>query len=253
MNHKIKTQRTEGFTIIELVLAMTLISLLLLGIAMTIVQIANIYNHGMIVKEVNQTSRSVGDELTAALRTNGSFSTDPSANRYVQKPWGGRLCIGQYSYIWNYGKAVNDGDTRRNTFASPVTAGTGLNLVKKADGSRSYEIGFVKVPDSGGNYCTPNGSGVYPPIDSTIATELLKTGNHSLVFHDFTVVSTSTAKDTLSNQQLYSFSYVIGTSDFEALDDTQTTCKTPGQSGADPNYCSVEKFTLVLRSLSGVN
>jgi len=252
MNHEVKMQQRQGFTLIELMLAMTLISLLLLGIAMTIVQVANIYNHGMITKEVNLTSRTIGDELTSSLRTNGSFSTDTSANRYVNKSWGGRLCAGQYSYIWNYGKALSSLESNRNKYATSST-NSGGNRVVQSNGSVRYEISFVKVADGGGVYCTPNGDGKYPDVDPAGATELLKTGNHSLVLHDFDVTSTATAKDTLSNQQLYRFSYVVGTSDIAALNSSQTTCKGPGESGADPNYCSVEQFGLVLRAVGGVN
>lgn len=253
MNHELNNQQNKGFTIIELVLAMTLISLLLLGIAMTIVQIANIYNHGMIAKEVNQTSRALGDELTSALRTNGSFSTDPVAHRYVSTTSGGRLCVGQYSYIWNYAKALNSLDTNRNKFLSSAPSNPGTNRVKLSNGSFGYEISFVKLPDGDGAYCTPNGSGAYPDVNPADAVELLKTGNHSLGLHAFSVVSTPTAQDSLSNQQLYRFVYTIGTSDLAALNTTQTACRVPGETGADPNYCSIEQFTLVLRAVGGVN
>ena len=253
MNHEVNTQHSKGFTIIELVLAMTLISLLLLGIAMTIVQIANIYNHGMIAKEVNQTSRSLGDELTSALRTNGSFSTDVTAHRYVGgKEWGGRLCVGQYSYIWNYGTALKSLNPNRNKFLTLTASNSGLNR-GAVSGASTYEISFVKIPDGGGAYCTPGGSGAYPDVDPTKAVELLKTGNHSLALHAFSVLSTPTAQDSLSSQQLYHFSYTIGTSDLAALNDNQTKCKEPSEAGSDPNYCSVEQFTLVLRAVGGVN
>ena len=96
-------QRIKGFTIIELLLAMTFISALLLAIALTIVQVANIYNRGIILKEVNQTSRAISDELESSLRSSSTFSTEADDKRYVNNQWGGRMCLGQYSYIWNYG------------------------------------------------------------------------------------------------------------------------------------------------------
>ena len=252
MNHAANTHPTtrRGFTIIELMLAMTFISILLLAIAMTIVQIANIYNKGMIVKELNITSRSINDELTAAIRSSGSFSLDTTAHRYVNNAWGGRLCVGQYSYIWNYGSALSAVDTNRNQYTSPNTGG---NIVKDASGTIRYEIGLVKAPDSGGAYCTPDGSGRYPSISPTNAVELLKSGDHGLVLHSFGINTAATAKDTVSGQQLYTFSYTLGTGDLDAINAAKTACKGPGEVGADLNYCAVQQFGLVLRVVSGVN
>lgn len=205
MNHVVNTdinngarQRQSGFTLIELLLAMTFISVLLLTIALTIVQIANIYNRGIILKEVNQTSRSLSDELDGAMRSSSTFSIEPSARRYVSNQWGGRMCLGQYSYVWNYGTALDSVSSNRNQYSGPNTSG---NSVIDANGTTRYEISFVKVPDAGGVYCMPNGSGAYPKINPAEAVELLRTGDHSLAIHAFDVVSNPTAKDALSSQQ----------------------------------------------------
>lgn len=239
-----------GFTLIELMLAMTFISILLLTIALTIVQIANIYNHGGILKEMNQTSRSITEELDGAFRSSSKFSTDPAANRYVSNTWGGRLCSGQYSYIWNYGKSLSDQSTNRNQYSGFNNDG---NIIKTAGSPTRSEISFVKAPDSGGSYCVPGSGGKYPLINPTGAIELLRSGDHGLVLHSFRIDSAPTAQDSLSGQQLYKITFNLGTHDVTALDSTLTACKAPGQTGADPNYCAVEQFTIVLRVVSGVN
>jgi len=229
---------------------MTFIAVLLLTIAMTIVQIANIYNKGQLSKEIDQTSRDINQELDRAMRSSGTFSTDTTANKYVNKPWGGRLCMGTYSYAWNYGTAIDAVSTDRNQYSSVNTAG----LAVRSGGVTRYDIGFVKVPDSGGSLCVANATtGKYPNINPLNAVEMLRAGDHSLVLHTFVV--SSPAKDLASNQQLYKISYTLGTSRIEAMNVTPTeaTCKIPGTTGADPNYCSVQKFTIVLRVVSGVN
>lgn len=248
MNHEVKTR---GFTLIELMLAMTFISILLLTIALTIVQIANIYNRGTITKELNASSRSISTDLDHTLRASGSFSLEPAANRYVSKTWGGRLCTGQYSYIWNYGSALSSLDPSRNQYSGPATAG---NTVVTG-GITRYEISLVKAPDAGAIYCTPNGSGGYPNVSPVGAVELLRTGDHGLVLHYFDVTTAPTAKDVLSSQELYKMTYVLGTNDLDALTGAtdQLACKGPGEDGADLNYCDVQKFTIVLRVVSGVN
>jgi prepilin-type N-terminal cleavage/methylation domain-containing protein len=247
MNHKVKQ---DGFTLIELLLAMTFISVLLLTIAMTIVQIANIYNRGIILKEVNATSRALGDELDSATRSSSTFSIDPAAKRYVTNAWGGRMCLGQYTYVWNYGSALASVNSNRNQYSGPNTSG---NSVIDSNGTTRYEISFVKAPDSGGAYCIPDGNGKYPNINPVGAVELLRSGDHSLAIHAFSVVSSSTSKDALSAQQLYKITYTLGTSDLNALTSDQSACKPPSSSGSDLNYCAVQQFTLVLRVVSGVN
>ena len=258
------TQKSHGFTIIELLLAMTFVSMLLLAIAMTIVQIANTYNKGMILKEVNQVSRSLGEELARAMRSSSTFSNDPAARRYVNNAWGGRLCMGQYSYIWNYGTALSEVNTNRNQYSSPNMDG---NKVTDGSGTR-YEITFVKAPDTGGTYCIADASsGKYPNINPVGAVELMKSGDHTLAIHAFGLDSAATAKDTLSSQQIYKVSYTIGTDKVNAITSNPGICnvpggsgptavyccKPPGQPGSDLNYCEVQKFTVVLRVVSGVN
>lgn len=249
MNH-VDNQKNKGFTLVELLLAMTFISALLLAIAMTIVQIANTYNHGMIIKDVNQTARALTTELDLAVRSSSSFSTAPADHQYVSSPWGGRLCMGQYSYVWNYAKALSSVNPNRNMYSSINMAG---NIVHDGVNTRS-EISFVKILDPAGSYCVPDGSGNYPNVSPTNATELLRSGDHSLGIHAFTIAPPlASTKDSLSAQALYQFSFTLGTSDINALNADQSRCKAPNVAGSDPNYCSVEQFAIVLRAVSGVN
>jgi len=255
MNHVDKRKKEQGFTLIELSLALAFIAILLLTIALTIIQIATIYNRGSITKELNTTSRALDTELSLALRSSGGFSLEPSASRYVPSAEGGRLCLGQYSYIWNYGRALSEVKSTRNMYVTGSVV-TGGNIVTK-DGATRYEIGFVKVPDSSNAYCTPDGQGRYKAVVPTNATELLRTGDHGLVLHSLKVETTTTAKDKQSGQQLYRISYTLGTDKIGALNGNATTpptkCLEPGQPGADFNYCAIQQFTLVLRVVSGFN
>lgn len=231
-----RAAKQNGFTLIELLLAMTFISVLLLAIAMTILQIANIYNRGIILKDINQVSRDLGDEFDQAMRASGSFSLETSAQRYVNHDAGGRLCLGQYSYIWNYGEAVAENNP---------------DLNKYTDGS---VMALAKVPDSGATYCVLNTvTGDYPDVATTGAVELLDAGDHSLALHRLDISSSTAATDQASGQQLYQVVYTLGTTDLDALNDTQTACKAPNQAGADLNYCAIQQFTLVLRVANGVN
>ena len=241
MNH---ANKRYGFTIIELVIAMGFVSVLLIAIAMTVIQIGNIYNRGITLKDVNQAGRSLTSELLRSINQSAPFLL---SNRYVQQNWGGRLCLGQYSYIWNYGKALTPPlDSNRNVFSDSVN-----------------EIRFVKVLDPNASYCTKSVVGDYIDVLSSEAVELLNVGQHNLAIHDFIITTTlddpstplvneNTTGDSKTGQQLYSIVFTIGTNDQLALDfsDGLIVCKPPSETaeGADPSYCSINQFNILARS-----
>jgi len=249
MNHVAKKQ--QGFTIIELTLAMTFISFLLLGIALTIIQISAIYNSGVTTKEINQLSRGINDDLNRNIPSAGSLTL---ASDYVlipnaTNPVGGRLCLGSYSYIWNYAKTA------------PGTAGFTMYTAAPDGRKPADQIRLIRVPDPGALYCLKNAGALVHPnirsVDTPLAIDLLKTGDHELGIHDFSVITPpASAIDSTTGQQLYSISYIIGTTKMVALNapvPAQTTCIAAGLPNADPLYCNVQQFNLVLRVGNGVN
>lgn len=230
MNHAVKQ---KGFTLIELLLAMGFISALLLAIAVTVIQISNIYNRGMTLKEVNQAGRALSSELQRSITSGAPFAIEPGeGSRYiVQGNWGGRLCVGQYSYVWNYGNALLNNNPTGNE----------LNTYNN---DPNTQIRFVKIIDPSALYCQDSTK----KIEKADATELLNVGDHSLALHSLTVVSEPTALDTKTRQRLYSITFFIGTNDQAALVTGGTGCKAPGEEGADLAYCSVQEFNIVARA-----
>jgi prepilin-type N-terminal cleavage/methylation domain-containing protein len=230
-------RKQQGFTLIELLLAMAFISVLLLAIAMTILQISNIYNRGIIVKEVNQIGRTISDELQQGVVTSVPFSVDQTAGSHYfqQGNFGGRLCLGQYSYIWNYGSAIQPNTSaNRNMYE-----GEALLITDK-----STPIRFIKAYDTHGSYC----SDLDQTIDPAGATEILSVGDHSLAIQSLTVSTTSSAQDTKTGQQLYTITFDLGTNDQNSLTSNGTACKAPGVAGADLSYCVMQKFSIVVRA-----
>lgn len=237
---------------------MTFISFLLLGIALTIIQIGAIYNKGTTSKEINQASRDINDDLDRNISVAGSLAL---ATDYVQSPVtstaasqvGGRLCLGSYSYIWNYAKAIPDKTTARNNAA--------VTSFPVSPGNPNPElIRLAKVPDPSKLYCAksgPTGPMMYPnirTIDVPMTQELLKTGDRELGLHNFSFSPVPTsATDLSTGQKIYSLTYSIGTSKIIALNDTQSKCKEPGEPNADPLYCNIQQFSLVVRAGDGVN
>jgi len=227
--------KTSGFTLIELMLSMTFISVLLVAIAMTAIQISNIYNKGITLREVNQAGRAVSSELQRSIASSVPFDVTPKSDnspgtensKYVVRDGGGRLCLGNYSYAWNYGKALVGG------------AGAPAIYNKYDDNT---PVRFAKVEDAGGALC----SDVNLAVTKAKATELLSTGDRELVLHSFAV--TETSSDPSTNQALYAITMVIGTNDRQQLTTDDASCKPPSAGVGDENYCSVNQWDIIARA-----
>lgn len=221
----------NGFTLIELMLAMTFIGVLLVAIAMTTIQISNIYTKGLTLREVNQAGRAVSEELQRSIAATVPFNADPAspATRYIAGEGGGRLCVGRYTYAWNYGRAITGG------------AGAPQLLNEYDDGSA---VRFAKVNDSGAALCSDPDL----KINRADATEMLSAGDHDLVMHKFTV--TRGSSDATTGQALYAISMIIGTNDKNqmTISTNDASCKPPAQGVGNEDYCAVNIFEIVARA-----
>ena len=224
----------KGFTLIELMLAMGFISFLLIAIAMTVIQIGNIYNRGLILKEINQVGRSIDDELKRSISQSSPFAVDQitPTNYQIIKDGsnitGGRLCLGQYSYIWNYGKYIQSGPEIKNRYTS--------------GGS---DIRFVKISDPGASYCVDKTKNIDDNPTSTKPVELLNPGQSNLAIQSFSI--TSSSSDEKTKQQLYNIVFLIGTNNQQALKNN-TSCKPPSELGSDFNFCAINEFKITVRA-----
>lgn len=216
-----------GFTIVELLLAMTFVTVLMLAIAVTVIQIGNIYNKGLTMKGVNESGRSISSDLQQTIGQaipfdESSFQPQRHQGTGMNDSDGGRLCTGIYSYVWNYGKALSD----------PV------NRYSSGD----EMIRFVRVRDVGGQYCAD----MTKLIDATNATEMLSVDDGNLAVHSFTIKRV--AYNAALNQAIYRIVMEIGTSDQGALerniglDTIDTSCRPPADSESQQDFCAVNKF-----------
>lgn len=231
------TQKKFGFTLIELMLAMTFIAVMLVAVAACVIQISTIYNRGITLRQVNQSGRAVSDDLTRVINQSSPFSI---ATNFVEQPYGGRLCTGRYSYIWNTAKGMSDAS--RNRYVTP-----------------SSEIRFVRISDDGALYCRDPAGGVSPNRQSTIpnaiATDLLSGDDRALVIHSFSIGPSDTATTVYNatiGQRLYTVTFLLGTDDTAALNyDTVTdeaSCKPPADGSSNLTYCSVNQFSFTVRA-----
>ena len=216
---------SQGFTLIELLLAMTFISILLIVIAVTVIQISNIYNKGLTMKAVDQAGRSISTDMRQVMSNSQPFSIDTAYHLQrnpgspMDSPDGGRLCLGTYSYVWNFGKSLIN---PANRYATGDT-----------------EIRFARVRDNGGQYCANPGS----QIQQADATELLSAGDRDLAIQNFAI--TRLAEDAAVGQSLYKITLVIGTNNrdaIEPLSTIDTRCKPPNQELSQEEFCAVNRF-----------
>jgi type II secretory pathway pseudopilin PulG len=226
---------TSGFTLIELMLSMTFISVLLIAIAMTTIQISTIYNRGITLREVNQVGRSVSDDLRRSIASSTPFDVTPkednsaetASSKYVVRGGGGRLCLDNYTYAWNYGSALVGGADAPAVFNTFI------------DGA---VVGFVKVTDPGGTLCSDPETN----IERTRAVDLITSGDRDLVIHKFSIQRTS--EEAVTGQALYALSMTIGTNERELLVAGDASCKPPIDAGGGEEYCAVNRFDIVARA-----
>lgn len=244
MNHELKRTLTQGFTLIELVLAMAFISVLLLTIAMTVIQMSATFNKGMGVKEVNQTARDIDTDLRRTFAAVEPLNLSTGGGQLIKTDAGGRLCLGAYSYIWNTEDALTSGNSELVKYS-----GDGVVNPNKTP---TTKIRFLKVPDMAKKYCsvTPDGAIALREIsqpDAKLSTELIEAGDRKLGIQAFDITTSNSARDSATGQQLYSVDYVLGTGDVSAMNDDRTQCLESGEN-ADPAFCHVEQFDLVIRA-----
>jgi hypothetical protein len=213
--------KSRGFTIIELMLSMTFLAMLMLVIALTTMQIGNIYNKGITLREVDQAGRSVSASLQRDIATSVPFNvTTPVNSQYIVRSGdGARLCLGNYTYAWTLGQSITTGTLNKYI---------GGKIVR-----------FARIADPGASLC----QGTPGLIDPAKATELLASGDRDLVVQSFVIQQT--AVEPMTGEALYAISMVIGTSDTTQLTADKSSCKPPSSLQGAENYCSVNRFDFV--------
>lgn len=99
MMHADNKQRQAGFTIVELLVAMTVFSLVLVAAAASIIQIGRMYYKGVITARTQDTSRAIIDEISRSIQFSGeeptfATTTDPSGDEIHA------ICFGSTRYTY---------------------------------------------------------------------------------------------------------------------------------------------------------
>ncbi len=237
--------RRYGFTLIELMLAMAFVSVLLLAIATIAIQTGKLYNRGLTLKSINQSGREISDSLRRDfLQANaGKISGNANSAVVMVQAGGadrsGRLCLGDYSYVWNVPKVVS-GEVK-----------SGAGIITEVGGPHSGRpINFARVIDPDGMLCQKNETtGAYM---STVATDkvthLLKPAGSNDVVLAIHQMKAARVAGGSGADSLYRLEFVLGTSQLEAVNTANGTCKPPADNSENLDFCAINSFEMIVRT-----
>lgn len=270
-------QHKKGFTILELALAMAFLSFLLLAIGMVTIQVAQIYQKGIAIKNVNSVSRELTEEFNqtiSASRYQPPAETETTGFKYnvyfeqtknielggVSKevPINGAFCTGRYSYIWNTGYALNSdnkvtgGDSGEDYYNANVRAV--YQYTDENGNETNYEnpngepLRLLKLRDTSKAVCTSHdpSSNIYTGGSNPI--EILSASDGNLALYDLTIFTP--VYHANSGHTFFTGSFILGTVR-GGVDITLSGdyCQDRlANFTTDFTYCSVNKFNFAARA-----
>lgn len=218
----------RGFTLVELNLSMLFVALLILGVAMTTLQVSRMYQKGITVKTVNQVGREVVEQLRR------DFSTANQSVLNLDEVGVGRMCLGSVSYLFNNAVILN---------GSPSLG------IKNPSGQK---VVLTRVIDSTASYCQRDGGGSFVKPNIVAGddfTELLATDTISLAIHNLEADEYLEGGSGSVKQALYGLVVGIGTNEVDTTSTDETTiCKPPTDGEANFESCFVTEFEIVVRA-----
>lgn len=207
-----KRTTRSGFTIIELLLSITFVSILLVTIALLISHTIATYQKGVALKTVNSIGLHIIDDISRTVNAspaktaeticrdrygglNFGAATGETAkcvqdNAYrltfyqkygsietdggtISAPLYGVFCTGRYSYIWNSGYLINTGGHYRNPHNFQPVKLSGYNF-GAGSSHPDKTIRLLKVPDPRRHICASQlVSGEYSYVSSLGADNVL--------------------------------------------------------------------------------
>ncbi len=223
---KVKPVRsTSGFTLVELLLAMSFLAMLLLMITFLILQVSTIYNKGLTLRSVNESGQLISSEIQRRLSSAPAETVGNIENVTLNNGTTNRLCADGVVYAW----------TPRSK--------------KVAEDAKN--ISFVKFTGSKKDYCDKAADGSTPKElpETKYITSLIDKKGQALVIRSFKVDDISkNGIDGDTTQKLYQVSFTLGT-DTDDLIGSNGLCKPPAE--ARQEFCAVNQFSFIAKTNSG--
>lgn len=222
--------RNKAFTLIELMLAMSILSILLLSITMLVLQMGKLYTKGTSLKSLNQSAQIISRDVQNTINQS---RIDMLKTVTVGANGSGRLCTGNISYVWNIARDTA-GNLTRNQYSG-------------ADASR--EIRFIRVSDPNNLLCTITPPATtYPAINYANSREMLPSGQSNFAMYEFTVGRPPTS--LVYDQSLRWIVMKVGSTDPSDINASTAECLSG--SGGLGDYCAINIFEFTARSGKGL-
>jgi prepilin-type N-terminal cleavage/methylation domain-containing protein len=172
---KIRHSHEQGFSIVELMIATTVFSVVLLLCATAIIQVGRMYYKGVIVSRTEDVSRKVIEDLAQAVQFKGDGQIHDSGLGFAGSPPVRALCIGSVRYVYarpDFSLSDNGATTSRHVLwkdrmgAQETCNTTGVNMSIDTPSAGGQELlsGNMRVVELS---ATPSGEGW--AIKATIA------------------------------------------------------------------------------------
>lgn len=231
------SKRSDGFTLIELTLAITFFSILLMSILTLTISAGRLYIKGDTNKTINQAGRDFADTVRRDLLATGMGTITPTITigDGASTLSSGRICLGTVTYLWNTADLLNSETPAANNAKVRMGSATGK------------PIKFVRIVRPLQSYCQLSGSGYPMTIPSTeSATELFDgtDRDYALYAMAFTQVALS------GDRGMYRVSYTLGTNEKDTTEKDASgyiRCKPNNAVLANFDYCSVNDFETLVR------
>ncbi len=219
----------HGFTLVELSLAMTFISVLLIAISLLTLQISSIYNKGITLREVNQQGQLISSEIQQTIASANPDTVETALPAVAGNTTGNRLCVGNIVYVWNFGTEL------QNT----------ANALNVIDGSA--DVRLSKFVSEGPTYCDLDDDGNLPDLPASNDLQiraLLSEGDRDLALHRFTLEDSGLLPGP---QKIFKIAFILGTP-FGGLIDAGGTTSCKPIKAVDDDYCAVNEFVFTARA-----
>jgi prepilin-type N-terminal cleavage/methylation domain-containing protein len=157
-----KIRETRGFTIVELLIATTVLTVVLVGASFVLVQVGRLYYKGTITARTQSAGRNIVDSISRPIQLRGS-GVRKAAIGPVNV-----LCVGNQRFTYQTQAQVGIGGSRRPhavwrdtinnleacTSSVPDILNTGITLTggdsMLSDGMRLFELDVVETIDGSG-------------------------------------------------------------------------------------------------------
>ena len=239
-----RKRTSSGFTIIELTLAMSFVSMLLISVAMLSIQLTNQYTRGLTLKEITQAGTEVTNDIK---RTMGQVQLQGEGVRLRNVSGGAQvLCTGAYSYIRNTPDSLQ------------ANGGTGdANTVRVGPpGNATTPARFAKVRDLGGVLCSTNILDTNKAFETSDVSELLSGGSRLLSVRQLAVTPNGRPsaahpfyQEFEQGRGYYEIDITIGAGLTSEAEIDGNSCKPPNDSTGQSNFefCAINTFSFTSR------